>query len=97
MRAAAAAQDAPFRRNPAARAATAEPALARRRIGPGDDLETAVLVLGERRAALHPVAAIHVADAVVVTDHGVVDVAADHAFGAVTPRFGGERVSNAPI
>ena len=62
------------------------------RIGPGDDLETAVLVLGERGAALDPVAAIHVADAVLVADGGVVDVAADHAVGAVTPRFARQRL-----
>ena len=52
----------------------------------------AVLVLGERGAALDPVAAIHVADAVLVADGGVVDVAADHAVGAVTPRLAGQRL-----
>src|SRR5712672_4228165 len=62
------------------------------RIGPGDDLEPAVFVLGQRRAAFHPVAAIHVADAVLVTDGGVMDVAADHPVGAVPPRFAGQRL-----
>ena len=52
----------------------------------------AVFVLGERGAAFHPVAAVHVADAVLVADGGVVDVAADHAVGAVTPRLGGQRL-----
>ena len=61
-------------------------------IGPGDDLETAVLVLGERGAAFNPVAAIHVADAMFVADGGVVDMAADHAVGAVTPRFARKRL-----
>ncbi len=66
--------------------------------GPGDDLEPAVVVLDERRAALDPVAAIHVADAVLVADGGVVDVAADHAVGAVPPRLGRPACcSNAPI
>ena len=62
------------------------------RIGPGDDLETAVLVLDQRGAAFHPVAAVHVANAVLVADGGVVDMAADHAVGAVPPRLGGERL-----
>ena len=35
----------------------------RRQVAPGDDLEVAVLVLDQRRAALHPVAAVHVTDA----------------------------------
>src|SRR5215831_11517182 len=61
------------------------------RIAPGDDLEASVLVFGERRAALHPVAAVHVADALLVTNDGVVNVTADHSFGAVTPCFGDER------
>src|SRR5262249_31182148 len=61
------------------------------RIGPGDDLEPAVLMLHERGAAFHPVAAVHVADALLVADGGVMDVAADHALGAVTPRLGCER------
>src|SRR5271155_27379 len=62
------------------------------RIGPGDDFETAVFVLDQRGTAFDPVAAIHVANAViVVADDGVVDVTADHAIGAVTPRFSGER------
>ena len=61
-------------------------------IRPGDDLEMAVVVLDQRRAALDPVAAIHVADAALVADHRVVDVAADHAVGVVAPRLGGERL-----
>ena len=59
---------------------------------PGDDLESAVLMLGKRGAALDPVAAIHVADAEIVVDDGVVDVAADDAVDAVALRLGGERL-----
>src|SRR5450756_2410282 len=62
------------------------------RIGPGDDLEAAVLVFDQRRAAFHPVAAIHVADALLVANGRTVDVPADDALGAVTPRLGGERL-----
>jgi len=40
------------------------------RIGPGDDLELAVLVLDQRGAALHPVAAVHIADALIVANDG---------------------------
>src|SRR5262249_6791203 len=60
-------------------------------IGPCDDLEMTVLMLGERRAAFHPVAAVHVADTLHVADHGIMDMAADHAVGAVAPRFGRQR------
>src|SRR5262245_45801078 len=61
-------------------------------IGPGDDLEMAVVMLDQRRAALHPVAAVHVADACLVADHGVVDVAADHTVGVMAPCLGRERL-----
>src|SRR4051812_48751624 len=61
------------------------------RIGPGEDLETAVLVFDQRRAALDPVAAIHVADAVLVADDSAMDVAADHAISAMPARLGGQR------
>ena len=75
----------------AARAATRGTGASRAlRIGPGDDFEPAVLVLDERGAAFDPVAAVHVADAVLVADRGVVDMAADHAIGAVPPRFAGQ-------
>src|SRR5712691_8090185 len=49
------------------------------RVRPGDDLEAAVGVLADRRAAFHPVAAVDVVDAEILMDRGVVDVAADHA------------------
>src|ERR1700733_15034506 len=62
------------------------------RIGPGDDFKAAVFVLGKGGAAFHPVAAIHIANAVFVADGGVVDMAADHAVGAVTPRLGRQRL-----
>ena len=58
---------------------------------PGDDLETAIDVLGNGRAAFHPVAAIDVADAEIVADAGVMDVAADHAVDGVALRFRNER------
>ena len=61
-------------------------------LGPGDDLESAVRVLGDRRAALDPVAAIDVADAELVVDLGVVDVAADDAVDAAAVRLGGQRL-----
>src|ERR1700739_4554399 len=61
------------------------------RIGPGNDFKAAVFVLRKRGAAFHPVAAVHVADAMLVADGGVVDMAADHPVGAVTPRLGGKR------
>ena len=50
---------------------------------PGDDLERAVVTLGDRRAAFDPVAAVDVAQAEVVMHGGGVDVAADHAVGLV--------------
>ena len=59
---------------------------------PGDDLETAVVVLDHRGAAFHPVAAIDVADAVIVVDDGVMDVTADDAVGGVPTRLGHQRL-----
>jgi hypothetical protein len=50
-----------------------------------------VFVLGKRGAALHPVAAVHINDTMLVANGGVMDVAADHAFGTVTPRLGCKR------
>ena len=61
-------------------------------IGPIDDLEAAVLVLDQRRAAFHPIAAIHVADAEIVVHHRVMDMAADHAVDLVAMRFRGQRL-----
>src|ERR1700681_2100094 len=49
-------------------------------------------MLGERGAAFHPVAAVHIADTMFVADDGVMDVAADHAIGTVTARLGCERL-----
>src|SRR5262249_50856554 len=46
-------------------------------VGPIHDLEPAVEMLDHGTAALHPVAAIDVADAEIVADRGVMDVAAD--------------------
>ena len=77
----------------AARAATrGTGAVAAQRIGPGDDFKPAVFMLGQRGAAFDPVAAVHVANAMLVADGGVVDMAADHAVGAVTPRLGRQRL-----
>ena len=58
---------------------------------PLDDLEPPVEVLDDRRAAFDPVAAIDVAQAGVVADHGMMDVPADHAVNAAPASFGGER------
>ncbi len=54
-------------------------------------------MLGDRRAALDPVAAIDVADAEIVVDDGVVDVAADHAVDVVAPASAASVCSNAPM
>src|SRR5690606_12479826 len=62
------------------------------RIGPCDDLKPTVLMFGKRGATLHPVTAVHIADAVLAANRGVMDMAADHAVGAVTPRLAGERL-----
>src|SRR5215475_9812485 len=59
---------------------------------PGDDLEMAVRVLDHGAAALDPVAAIDVADAVEFADRGVMDVAADDAGGGVALRLDRERL-----
>ena len=61
-------------------------------VGPFDDLELAVVVLDHGGAALHPVAAIDVANAVVVVDDGMVDVPADHPVGGVPLRLGHQRL-----
>ena len=65
---------------------------ASRRMRPGDDLERAVVVLGHRRAAFHPVAAVDVAHAEIVVHRGGVDVAADHAVGLVVLGLGRQRL-----
>ncbi len=44
-------------------------------------------MLGQRRAALNPVAAIHVADTEIVMDHGVMDMAANDAINIPALRF----------
>ena len=62
------------------------------RLRPGDDLESAVVMLGHRRAAFHPVAAIDVTQAEIVVHGGGVDVAADHAVDAMMLGLGGERL-----
>ena len=67
------------------------------RIGPDDDLEPAVLVLGDRGAAFDPVAGVDVVDAEPVVHVGIVDVAADDAVDAVSPRLGDSASSNAPM
>src|SRR5271167_3535685 len=60
-------------------------------VGPGDDLEVAVLVFDQRCAALHPIAAVQIANALLVADGGVMNMPADHAFSAVPTRFTGKR------
>jgi hypothetical protein len=65
-----------------------------RRIGlePGKNLKAPVAMLGQRRAALDPIAAVHVADAEIVMDHGVMDVAANDAVNIAALRLRGERL-----
>ena len=71
---------------------TAEGLLDFRRFGePADDFHPPVMVLHYRRAAFHPVPAIDVADAEIVVDRGVMDVAADDALGVMLPGIGGQR------
>src|SRR5262245_63124757 len=52
-------------------------------VGPMHDFEPSVAMLDHGGTALHPVAAIDVADAEIVANRGVMDVAADHAVGCV--------------
>jgi len=54
--------------------------------------EAAVRVLDDRGAALDPVAAIEIAHAEIRVDRGVMDVAADHAVGAVAVGLGDQRL-----
>jgi hypothetical protein len=61
------------------------------RLGPGDEFEPPVMVLGDCRAALDPVAAIDVMDAERVMHRGMMDVPADHAIDIMTLRLRGER------
>src|SRR6516225_6252041 len=56
-------------------------------IRPGDDFEAPVGVLGKRRATFDPVAAIHVANAEILVNDRMVNMAADHAVDATPPRF----------
>src|SRR5215510_8718879 len=58
---------------------------------PPHDLELSVEMLDHRGAAFDPVAAIDVAQAEIVADHGVMDMAANDAVeAAAPPGFGGE-------
>src|SRR4051812_9458040 len=59
-------------------------------LGPSDDLEPAVPVFDDRRAAFDPVAAIDVAHAKIGVVGGVMDVAADYAVSVIALGFGGE-------
>src|ERR1700716_355244 len=59
---------------------------------PADDLQPAVMVLGDGGAALDPVAGIDVAAARQVDDVGVVDMAADDPVGAGAPCLVGEHL-----
>jgi hypothetical protein len=62
------------------------------RISPGNYLEPAVIVLGERGATFYPVAAIHISNAMFLADDSVMDVTADYTIGTVTARLTGERL-----
>jgi hypothetical protein len=57
-----------------------------------DELHAAVAVLDDGGAAVHPVPAIEVGDAVLLADNGRVDVTADHAVHAALARVVQERV-----
>ena len=61
-------------------------------VKPRDDLESPVGMLGQRRAALNPIAAIHVADAEILVDHRVMDMTANDTIDAMSLRFLGERL-----
>ena len=64
---------------------------------PVDDPQLAGLGLDDRRAALDPVAAIEVVDAVDLAVGGMMDVAADDAVAAVAPRLAATASSKAPM
>src|SRR6516164_4474592 len=57
---------------------------------PGENLKAAVVMLDQRRATFDPVTAIHVADAEIIVNHGVMDVAADHAVDLAALRLFGQ-------
>src|SRR4051812_15837124 len=58
---------------------------------PVDQLEAAIGMLDEGGAAFHPIAVVHVGDAVDLAHLGVMDVAADDAVEAAPSRLVGER------
>src|SRR5579871_2095166 len=60
-------------------------------IRPLQDLEPAVAMLDQRRAALHPVAVVAVEDRADLPDLGLVDMAADHAVDPTPAGFLGQR------
>src|SRR5262249_37693691 len=60
------------------------------RLGPEQQLELAVEVLADGAAGLHPIAAIDVADAELVVDHGMMDVPADDPVGGMAIRLLGQ-------
>jgi hypothetical protein len=62
---------------------------------PPGDLEAAVIMLDDTRAGFHPVTGIDIAHVKIVVHHDVVNVAADHALGVVTRRFGRQHVFKA--
>lgn len=51
-------------------------------VGPTDDLEPAIGMLGHRGPAFHPIAGVHVIDAIDHMHCGMMDVTADHPPGA---------------
>ena len=60
-------------------------------VAPMHDFEPSVAMLDDGGTALHPVSAIDVADAEIVANRGVMDVATDHAVGRVMARGVRER------
>ena len=57
------------------------------RLHPGDQLEAAIGIFGNRRAAFHPVAGVDVADVTDLLDDSMVDMTTDHALRIVTARW----------
>src|SRR5262245_53737858 len=57
-------------------------------VSPGQNLEAAVVVLGDRGATFDPVAAVEIAHAKVLMDSSVMDMPADNALHAMAFRLG---------
>jgi hypothetical protein len=56
-----------------------------------EDLEPAVVMFRDRRAALHEIAGVHIEHPIDLPDRGVMDMSADDANDPAPRGFGGER------